>query len=175
MALILDTNCFANVFSPKSEKHNEFKPVYDWIVSGKGILVYGGSKYKEELKKAVKFLKLFNLLKDSGKTYEGNCNNIDRLMAEVSGKISDKLFDDPHLPAIVLETKCVIICSEDHISIPFVTNPILYPKGFNIPKYYTGLKCTKLLTDKYVDDCFKPLCKMKKERQLLFVNALDKK
>lgn len=168
MALILDTNCFANVFSPKSEKHKEFKPVYNWIIYGKGILVYGGSKYKTELKKAVKYLHIFNLLKKVGKTYEGNNTNIDRLMNEVSSKIRNNNFDDPHLPAIVMDTKCIIICSEDHASIPFVTNPILYPNGFEKPKYYTGLRCVNLLSEKYVNDCLKPLCKMNKEQQLLF-------
>ena len=44
MCIIVDTNCFAPVFDRKSEKHNQFAPVLEWIISGKGKLIYGGSK-----------------------------------------------------------------------------------------------------------------------------------
>ena len=54
MPIIVDTNCFANVFSRNATRHNEFEPVLNWILRGKGKLIYGGTKYKTELKKSYK-------------------------------------------------------------------------------------------------------------------------
>ena len=49
MCVIVDTNCLASVFERKSEKHPQFAPVLEWIIFGKGKLIYGGSKYIGEL------------------------------------------------------------------------------------------------------------------------------
>ena len=162
MPIIIDTNCFANVFSPKSNKHNEFKPVLEWILIGKGIMVYGGSKYKDELKKTPKYLSIIRLLKDVGKVLEGCSETIDRLQEQIESQNDDDDFDDPHLPAIVLATRCRLICSEDTRSIEHVTNRKYYPTRFSSPSYYTSSTNKSLLTDKYVDKSLKPLCKMNK-------------
>lgn len=162
MAIIIDTNCFANVFSPKSAKHTEFKPVLEWILTGKGIMVYGGTKYKAELKKAPKYLPIIRLLRDVGKVLEGCNSTIDGLQVKVEEINDDQDFDDPHLPAIVLATKCKLICSEDTRSIKHVTDRKYYPNGFSTPAYYTSRTNKTLLTDKYVDKSLKPLCKMNK-------------
>lgn len=45
MAIIIDANCLARVFDKTNIEHDEFVPVFDWIVNGKGKLIYGGSKY----------------------------------------------------------------------------------------------------------------------------------
>ncbi len=68
MCIIIDTNAFAPVFDRTSQNHAEFKPVLDWIVSGKGKIVYGGTKYKLELGKAYKYLKLFAEFKKINKS-----------------------------------------------------------------------------------------------------------
>ena len=54
----------------------------------------------------------------------------------------------------------MVICSLDARSVDFVTMPKLYPKGVKVPRYYTGLQNTDLLSDKYIDDRYKPLSKM---------------
>jgi len=162
MAIIIVTNCLANVFNRKSVNHIEFRPILKWIIKGKGIIVYGGSKYLRELKRTPKYLPIIRYLKDINKVYIGNCKRIDKLQETIEANRVDKDFDDPHLPAIVIETKCMLICSEDKRSIPFVKNSALYPKGFNIPLYYTSSKNKNLLCDKYIDNNLKPLCKLKK-------------
>jgi hypothetical protein len=171
MAIIIDTNCFANVFSRNSANHEEYKPVLDWIVKGKGFIVYGGTKYMQELRKTPKYLPIIRLLKDVGKVFVGNSENIDRLQAEIEVNKVDEDFDDPHLPAIVIDTKCRIICSEDKRSIPFVRDRDLYPNGFYVPVYYTGFRNKDILCDNYIHDDLKPLCKLKKE-QVDLVNGL---
>lgn len=163
MPLILDTNCFANVFNKSSEKHHEFEPILKWITKGKGKLVYGGTTYKLELKKARKFIPIFNLLKQIGKAIEVDNNTVDQIESEIKTLIDDSDFDDQHLPAIVRASRCRVICSEDKRSIKFVQNRTLYPKGIDIPKYYCGKRNKRLLSDEYIDSSLKPLAKTKAE------------
>lgn len=162
MPIIVDTNCFANVFSRTSVKHKDFEPVLSWVVEGKGIFVYGGTKYKEELKKAKKYLTILRLLKEVGKVINKLDDEIDKLQKEIEAIKETALFNDVHLLAISAITKCRIICSEDTTSIQFVTNKKYLPKGVTKPVYYTSKKNKSLLCDKYVDNSLKPLCKIKK-------------
>ena len=171
MCVIVDTNCFANVFDPNSAKFEEFKPVLDWVLEGKGKFIYGGTKYIEELKKARKFLKFFNVLKSkTNKVVVVDKERVDKEQERISQIITDKDFDDPHLPAIAIVARCQIICSVDTRSVRFVTLPNLYPKGVKIPRYYTGLRNKNLLSDNYIDDRYKPLDKLNK-KALQVLNA----
>lgn len=160
MAIIIDTNCFANVFSRTSEKHNEFKPVLDWILYGKGFMIYGGDKYKEELKKAPKYLKLINLLKIVGKVHIGDDFKINERQKEIDKNNFNKLFNDTHILSICLETKCIIVCSEDTTSIPFITDTKYFKTGEKKPVFYTSSRNKTILCDKYVHEIHKPLCKI---------------
>lgn len=162
MAIIIDANCVANVFSKKSAKHEDFKPVLNWILLGKGLMIYGGTQYKKELAKTAKYLPIIRLLKDVGKAIEGCKTDIDKYQQKVEDLRDNMDFDDPHLPAIVFVTKCRVICSEDTRSIPYVQDGKYYPNGFTTPVYYTSIKNKSLLTDKYVDKSLKPLCKLNK-------------
>lgn len=162
MAIIIDANCVANVFSKKAVKHEDFKPVLNWILLGKGLMIYGGTRYKKELAKTAKYLHIVRLLKEVGKAIEGSSMDIDKYQTRVEELCDDIDFDDPHLPAIAVVTKCKIICSEDTRSIPHVQNGKYYPNGFSTPVYYTSKKNKDLLTDKYVDKTLKPLCKLNK-------------
>lgn len=163
MPIIVDTNCFANVFSRNSARHNDFKPVLDWILYGKGLLVYGGTQYKNELKKANKYLAIFRFLKESGKVINGDDSKIDEIQSQIEKKNTDERFNDIHLVAISINTKCILICSEDTTSIKYVTNKKYFPKNTNKPVYYTSVSNKNLLCDNYVDDSLKPLYKIKKK------------
>ena len=151
MSIILDTNCFSRVFCRKDKEHREFKPVLDWIIYGSGFLVYGGSKYKKELETSGRFKKFFRLLKDYKKAIHFPDLEIDCYQKSYEAKIIDKDFDDPHLPAIVIVSKCRLICTRDLRSQPFVTSSDNYPKKFHTPQYYTGLKDVNLLCDANID------------------------
>jgi len=166
MAIIIDTNCFANVFSKSSDKHLEFKPVLDWVLYGKGFLIYGGTKYKKELQKSYKYLKIIRLLREVGKVHLGNDDNIDRLEKEIEKDNSSKLFNDIHLLAVCIDTKCILVCSEDITSIPFITDPKYFEKGVKKPTFYTSKRNKNILCDKYISDCHKPLSKINKDLAL---------
>ena len=158
MAIIIDTNCFARVFSRTNKEHSEFEPVLDWILCGNGFLVYGGSKYTQELIECRKYCRFLRLLKDANKVYVCDCNKVDELQAKYERMIDNPDFDDPHLPAIVSVSKCRLICSVDFRSIPFVTSRDMYPKRFHLPHYYSGARDAWLLTDASIDSRLRRYC-----------------
>lgn len=170
MAIIIDTNCFSRVFCRSNKEHPEFAPVLDWIVSGNGIMVYGGSKYLHELRICRKFVPFINLLKTANKIYVCDADKVDALQAKFEKMYDDPDFDDPHLPAIVLVSKCRLICSKDTRSVPFVTSRDLYPKRFHVPQYYSGARDSWLLCDDMIDDRLRKYCRPlnKKQREAIY-------
>lgn len=103
-----------------------------------------------------------------------NDSDVDAWQNIIGDKINNPDFDDPHLPAIVIVSKCRVICSVDTRSVRFVTDPHIYPKGVDVPKYYTSKKNVSLLTDEYVHKCYKPLTKLPKQLKTTLAVALDK-
>ena len=162
MCIIVDTNCLANVFDPDSALHSEFEPVFKWITEDIGFIVIGGTKYIDELKgnKAIlKYIKTLNTTKSSNRNrqvlYLDDCM-VDAEEKRVKSIITDKNFDDPHLAAMAIVAKCMLICSLDMRSVKFVKSANLYnSKGMKAPKYYTGSRNKKLLCDKYIDKRYK--------------------
>lgn len=161
MCVIVDTNTFGPVFDKKNDKHNDFKPVLDWVLYGKGKFVIGGSKYMGELRKAKRYLKIFQILKThKDKVVKLNDSTVDAEQNRIESLIVDSDFDDPHLPAMVVVSRCQVIYSVDTRSIRFVTDPKIYPAGIKTPKYYTSCRNCKLLTDKYIGSQYKPIKKI---------------
>ena len=156
MCIIIDTNSFSHVFNTQDCNHSKFRPVYDWITSSCGSMVYGGTRYNNELRKN-KYLKLIATLKSKTKfnVIKVDDSKVDAQEARIIKIIPDKKFDDPHLPAIAIVAKCHLICSLDMASVKFVTNPALYPKHFLIPKYYSQPSNKNLLCNKYIDKSYK--------------------
>lgn len=175
MAIIIDVNCYHNVFSRTSSEHKKYKPVKDWIIKGKGLLVFGGTKYLKELGKLNKYSKLVWELKNSKKAVEGDLEVIDKFESKIKEIVSDKDFDDHHLWAIVMVTKCQLICTCDTRSCKFLKNSSFYPKGCIKPSYFTGKPKNKnLLDDKYVNSKYKPLSLINRKEQEKILNSLTK-
>jgi hypothetical protein len=146
MCIVIDANSLAPVFEPNCIDHIEYKPVSDWILKGKGHAVFGGSKYRQELINANKYMKLFRLLKDSGRAYEICCKCVDEREAEVKAMTSNNGCNDHHLIAILGVSGCRLLCSRDARSFVFIKNKRNYPKGATRPRIYTGLKNKKLIS-----------------------------
>lgn len=148
--VILDTNCFSHVFKRSDKKHSEFAAFLEWLCNGPGYLVYGGTKYKEELSKANQYLKIFQLLHDCNKADVYEDSLIDNEMGRIVRLVNDKRFDDPHLAAIVVVTKSRVICTEDSRSFSYLKRKDIYDGMVECPKFYTGCNCSHLLTRSYV-------------------------
>lgn len=137
MSIIIDTNVIPKVFNPDDSKHPFFKPIFDWIDFGSGILIYGGTKYINELNKMDKYAKLIKLYKDRRKALEVDRNEVDEKEAFIKTIEINNNFNDHHLIAIVIVSRVGLICTEDHNAIPYLKNRCFYPKGCIKVKIYT--------------------------------------
>ena len=64
----------------------------------------------------------------------GRCVN--RLSRELKETVNDTDFDDEHIMAIVIVSKCRVVCTEEVRALPFFKRRQLYPKGMNPPLIY---------------------------------------
>lgn len=112
MCLVIDVNSIPSVFDTSANDHQEFEPVKKWILEGNGKMVYGGTKFLDELKKLPKYVALINQLSSAGKTVVLDKNKVDKQTKEVENIVS-KDCDDPHLIAIVRTSRCRVVCTKD--------------------------------------------------------------
>jgi len=155
MCIIIDANTFSSVFSEKASDHSEFKPVKDWIIRGKGKLVYGGTKYGDELKAARGYLRLFVEFDKIGKTVKVCAASVDQVQQRLEQLVNDDGFDDAHLVAIAIVSGCKLICSKDRSSYPFLKRHDIYPSHIHRPRIYSGIRNKDLLCDKHIAPCCK--------------------
>lgn len=155
MCIIIDTNTFSSIFDSKSAEHIEFRPVLNWIKNGKGKIVYGGTKYRNELRKAQKYLGIFNELKKARKIVEIPNEQVDSEQIRIEDLITHRDFDDPHLIAIVSASRCKLICTKDKRAHPFIKETSLYPESGMRPKIYSSSINSDLLCDLNIAGCCK--------------------
>lgn len=158
MCIVIDINTLAPVF----EKDNEFLPVFDWIHNGKGKIVYGGSKYLDEL--PAKYHPIFKSFKDANKAHYIDSSKVDEKTSWVTSTVVDKKFNDQHIVALLLVSKCKLICSRDIESYPFLQHSSFFTQKTK-PKIYKGLGSKKILSDNNIAKCCKPCKKTTKEQQ----------
>ncbi len=155
MCLVIDINTLSCVFNETNADHEEFKPVFDWIEAGKGKIVFGGTNYMKELRKARQYLRLFADYSKKRKTVRLNDNEVDKHEKEIISKVNDPDCNDPHIMAIIAVSKCKVLCSNDKKSYKYLKNPKFYPKGVDRPKIFSRKSCENLL----VDDNILQICK----------------
>lgn len=137
MCFVLDANSFPCVFNPKDKYHEDFKPVLDWLYSSPDTsLVYGGTKYKKELRKMNHYLSILLELKRSRKANEIDPKIIDKKEAEIKAKVTKNDLNDPHIIAIFCASGCLLFVSKDKRADEYIKNPELYPKKQKVPKIY---------------------------------------
>lgn len=166
MCLVIDMNTIPNVFNPSLESHDKYKPVLDWVITGKGKMVCGGTKYWEEFKLISKYIRFFNQLNKAGKVVKIDDNAVDEKMNELMSLCSDADFDDPHIVALLVVSGCKVISSEDARSYPYIKRKEWYPKGRAIPKIYKSSSfnnASSILSDRNMADICLPCLKLKKE------------
>ena len=150
MCLVIDANTFASIFDPKSQEHSRFVPVLNWVTVGKGRIVYGGTKYKRELKKLGRYLHIISQLSIQGRVIVLPSLPIDRYAAKLKARIPSPKFDDEHLVAIVAQSNCRVVCSDDKRAYPYLRRQTLYPKNVKRPKIYSSASHVKLCCDEHL-------------------------
>jgi len=150
MCIVIDTNRLSSVLNPKASDHGEFRPILDWIDRRKTKIVYGGTKYKEELSKAPKYFSTLVEMKKAGKVHEVDDGEVDRWENEIARKTQHTNFNDQAIVAIVIVSRCRLVCSNDQASFSFIRLKTLYPNGVSRPSIYTGRRNVALLNHKHI-------------------------
>lgn len=163
MCVILDANTWHSVLGESSKDHCDFVALHNWIYKGQGRIVYGGTKYKEELSKAEKYLWMFIELGKIKKTVKICDNEVDQKQEEVENMLQNSNFDDAHIVAIVIISGCRLICSKNKRHIPFFKNKDLYPEKFGQVKIYNRQSHSKLLSDRSIMQICR-LCRSEKKK-----------
>src|SRR5665213_735012 len=148
MCLIVDANCFSHVFNLRDKRHPGFVPVFDWLFYGNGGgLIYGGSKYMLEVDfTSPTYLPLLVELERKGRMLEicGRC--VDYESERLKTIIPDHPdFDDEHILALVIVSKCHIVCTEEVRAIPFLKKRDLYPTDAKPTKIYQSKRNADLV------------------------------
>jgi hypothetical protein len=172
MCIIIDTCAIACVFDKANKSHEAFKPVYDWIMVGKGKMVYGGTKYGKEIGEMKRYIKFIAQLEKKGKVVILPKNSVDEYEVLVKNMENNPDFDDPHLIAMVLVSRCKLICTAEERAKKYITDKKFYGNGVKVPCIYSSNGNKDLLSDKYMSKvCDKPK-KLSKKDVIQIVNSI---
>lgn len=152
MCILIDTNSLRATFTPSDETHPVFKPVFDWVIEGKGKAVYGGSLYREELAKLPRILLLFKELKKVNRIVLVDDEAVDHEQARCQSHCEHSDFDDPHLVAIIGVARLRLVATQDKRAMSFLKDEagIFYSKDMPKPKIYSRATNKDLLTDQHI-------------------------
>lgn len=143
--LVVDADSLSKVFDKTNKEHREYEPLHKSIIEQRrSLIVYGGTKYSNELKHARKFLRLFAELGKTGLALMLDGQAVDDEEQRIIGLANDPKFNDHHIVAIVVVGRCNIICSSDTNSHGHFKNRLYYPKHLR-PKIYNGLASSGIL------------------------------
>jgi hypothetical protein len=135
MCLIIDTCTFASVFDEHCREYSRFAPIVEWLTTGNGKIIFGGSKYKHEIRGS-KFLRILTEFERKGKLVRVSDAKVDRLARELKRRVPERAFNDEHLVALVSITRCCVVCTDDKAAVPYLKRRDLYPRGVKPPKIY---------------------------------------
>jgi hypothetical protein len=151
MCLVIDTCCLPKVFDRANLQHSHFAPVLNWITLGNGRMIYGGTKYNRELAKASRYLGIVAELERGRRAIRIPEIEVDAIANAIRMKISDCKFNDEHLVALRIASRCCLICTDDKVAMPYLKDPDLYrPYHLKKPKIYCYREHRRLINDKHV-------------------------
>ena len=152
MAIVIDINTFAMVFDPANKNHADFAPVKAWVENRDGFLLFGGTKYKEELFQSYRKMRLVRQLKDGGSAIEICSRAVDAIEVGVRQAVAGTNCNDPHIIALLAAAHCSLLCSRDKESYPFIKCRDYFPKGTPKVRIYSGRRNVSLLQRCSKDD-----------------------
>jgi hypothetical protein len=151
MCLIIDTCCLSKVFDPRNREHAPFAPILEWITVGRGRMIYGGTKYNEELCEARRFLGIVTELNRGGRAISLPLRQVDELAVATKSREPDRRFNDEHIVALVIASRCRLICTDDRQAIPYFKKREFYqPYNLSKPKIYSHRSHRAQCSDNYM-------------------------
>ncbi|MDH8676962.1 hypothetical protein QE109_02320 [Fusibacter bizertensis] len=173
MSILIDVNTIPEVFNANCADHNNFLPVKKWILEGKGKLVYGGTKFENELNAMTKYVGIIKLLKDKNKVIVIDKDSVDYYQKKIEEIVNSKDFDDPHVIAIVIASGVKIVCTKDKRSHRFIKEDSLYLGLVDVPSIYSSKAHEHLLSDCNLVKICKPHSKLNR-KDLKNINVYEK-
>lgn len=168
MCIVIDSDVFSPLVNPHMRNHREFQPVLEWIVSGKGKIVYGGTTYEQEVSRHRNFREFLVQMEHKGKTVNVHCVDVDCVEISLSQAIQGPGFNNHHIVAIVLVSSCKLVCSNDtglHALIStcysrgaraLIKKISPNPGSIQCPKIYKNRRHRALLSDRNIAKCCQP-------------------
>ncbi len=138
MCIVIDASAYSVVFNKENSNHIGFRPVLDWLINGRGKIIYGGSKYKTELTNSIRYLKLFSEFDRRGKVVNLSDDEVDRKEIELKSNHNLSQFNDVHIVAIIIISRAKLVCSCDIPSYRLFRMNELYESPMRKPKIYSG-------------------------------------
>lgn len=149
MCLVIDINAIGSVLNPNADKHSDFEPVFNWIRYGKGKIIWGGTTYRNELQNG-KYLKLLTRLGAKRKSVKIDHEKVDEIENQLKIECCDskfREFDDHHIVALIIASKCKLICTGDERADKFLKDSSLYPDDVEVPSIYRNASHKHLIND----------------------------
>lgn len=149
MCLVIDTCCLSKVFNPNNCLHSEFKPILKWITDSKqkGRVIYGGTTYEKELRKMLKYHRVLGEFEKKGRVKIRPRSEVDSIERKLKKMEPAPTFNDAHLVAIVISSRCKVICTDDGNASKYLKEARFYPRGISRPKIYSRKQHDGLATD----------------------------
>jgi hypothetical protein len=149
MCLVIDACCIPKVFDRGNQQHPNYAPVLEWVSNGNGRMIYGGTKYANELRKLQTYLGVIAELRRAGRTVELPKDKVDAIANRLKAEVNDAAFNDEHLIAIVIASRCCVVCTEDRAAISYLKQPHFYScHGMKKPKIYRSTRNENLCCNK---------------------------
>jgi len=127
---------------------SEFSPINQWLHKReKARMVYGGTKYRQEMSVLRKYFGYLTELRRSNRIAEIDDKVVDSMEEDLTQKLPKASFDDAHIVAIFISSGCRVFCSKDKRADKFLKMRSLYPSGQKPPNIYRGRKHIQLLCD----------------------------
>jgi hypothetical protein len=153
MCLVIDTCCLAMVFQGDNRRHREFVPVLRWI-HGRGCMIYGGTKYNRELRAITDILGLVIELSKQRRTVQIPTATVDTIAAALKARFPERAFNDEHIVALVIASRCRVVCTDDTGAISYLRRTDVFQPYPNVkrPSIYRGARNGRLCCDRYITD-----------------------
>lgn len=140
MCVIIDSCCLTLVFDRNNKEHTRFAPVLNWV-NGRGCMVYGGTKYAEELAKMPRYLAIVVELRKTRHAVPVPNDTVDAISAKLKKDYPDTKFNDPHIVALAIASGCQVVCTNDDTAISYLRRlDIFRSRGMTRPSIYRGHK-----------------------------------
>lgn len=153
MCVLVDINCLPQFFDINHGDHADFAPLNKWVFGKDGFLVYGGKKYKSELKRCRRYLKIILELQRSGRVCELPENLVDCEERRITKIHSSASANDQHLVAIAIVAKLRVVCTLDGGAKQLLRMRVLYPKSVRRPSIYCRKRHSNLLKPVNLKPC----------------------